>query len=747
MKIPAHESGVDIAVRAYVFGDFRIDTYSFQLFRNDAAVPLPPKAFDTLLNLVRHRDRTVTKEELLAMVWPESFVTEESLTQNIFILRRVLGDDSSKSKFITTIARRGYRFVAEVNEVVVRNELAPERGHLAPKAGESDPELVTAPVPANLPAPVLEVQRGLASWGGLSRPPRWTLVAGIGILSIAILIFAIRTVRAATEAFGAPTVRFSFLPPEGTTFASGGMVSPDGRSLVFTALTEHSDRAQLWIRPLDATAPRRLAGTDDASGPFWSPDSRSLGFLSGGELKRIALNGSASEPIASISRNIFNSGSWGPGDLILFSGMGTPVYSVPAFGGIPKPATVLDSTAREMRHQSPQFLPDGKHFLYNLGSETLEQNGTYVGSLGTNERVRLLGAPSIYAWPGYLLYIRDGTLFARGFDASKFRLTGAATMIASNVVAADQANIGAVSASNNGVLSFTTSSAAERLLWFDRTGRRLGAIESQTILRHPTLFNGDKQLIAADATHSALWLVNLERSTVMRWASGGLRPVPKPDGTQIAFTSSRLSGIANIFVRKTVGSGEEDQLLVSDQENKMICDWSPDGRYLVYASLNPRTQEDLWLLPRFGDAKPIPYLRTPFNELQAQVSPDGHWIAYASDESGEWNIYVQSFPVAGNKQVISTGGGTEPHWRKDGSELFYIGPDQAIMSVPTQLGSKLQVKSPTRLFRTLLPARRVIYLNWYTVSADGQRFLIDSRESRGPDEINVIANWPRLVNR
>lgn len=177
----------------------------------------------------------------------------------------------------------------------------------------------------------------------------------------------------------------------------------------------------------------------------------------------------------------------------------------------------------------------------------------------------------------------------------------------------------------------------------------------------------------------------------------------------------------------------------------MVCDWSPDGRYLVYASMNPQTQEDLWLLPLFGDRRPIPYLRTPFNEAQGQISPDGHWLAYSSDESGAWNVYVQAFPVPGNKQLISTNGGTEPHWRKNGGELFYMAPDGTIVSVGTRAGKQLEVMPPTPLFRAPFPTRPPIYINWYAVTSDGQRFLVDSREGREPDRIDVIVNWPLLM--
>jgi DNA-binding winged helix-turn-helix (wHTH) protein/Tol biopolymer transport system component len=588
-------------------------------------VQLPPKAFDTLLHLVKHRDRTLTKDELLAMVWPNSYVTEESLTQNIFLLRRALGDDSDRSKFITTISRRGYRFVAEVNEVLDTEEPPQDRkSRPAEPHGEQREELRPPgqiPVVYGAPAgpelhlePAFPVRRELR--------PRFLIAGALLLIGVAIAGLAMRKMDGAPGMAGAlRPFRFSVYAPPGMEFASGGTVSPDARNLAFTAFEDRSDQAQVWLRPLDSAEARLMSGTRGASGPFWSPDSRFVGFLSNGELKRIAVGSGVSEMIVSrrgyalVSWNGHSSGTWNSENRILFNGFQTPLYSVSASGGDAAGVTSLDASAQEWQHEFPQFLPDGSHFLYGVASATKELSGTYVGSLGNNQRKRLLDVRSVYAWPGYLLYVREGVLMAQPFDASGLRLTGGPVRIASNVVPSGQTTVGGISASTNGVLAFTVSSATESLVWFNRAGQRLGAIEAPVTLRNPVLLASEKQILASGSDRNGMWLVNEDRATVMRMASDGLRPVPGPDG-RIAFNSDSRDGISDIFLRRNIGSGEEKELLLRTNENKMVCDWSPDGRYLVYASMNPQTQEDLWLLPLFGDRKPIPYLRTSFNEAR-----------------------------------------------------------------------------------------------------------------------------------
>jgi Tol biopolymer transport system component len=205
--------------------------------------------------------------------------------------------------------------------------------------------------------------------------------------------------------------------------------------------------------------------------------------------------------------------------------------------------------------------------------------------------------------------------------------------------------------------------------------------------------------------------------------------------------------MADIYLLSTSTRSQHEELLLHTDENKMICDWSPDGRYIVYASINPQTKTDLWLLPQFGDRKPVSFLRTGANELQGQISPDGRWIAYTSDESGSWEVYVRSFPEGGSKQVVSIGGGVEPRWRGDGGEIYYLQPNRMLMVVEVQVGSVLSVRRPKELFRTPV-ASLSVYANHYAVDKSGERFLVDSIETGKRDEpITLLVNWASLAKK
>jgi Tol biopolymer transport system component len=226
-----------------------------------------------------------------------------------------------------------------------------------------------------------------------------------------------------------------------------------------------------------------------------------------------------------------------------------------------------------------------------------------------------------------------------------------------------------------------------------------------------------------------------------------MHPISSPSGDRIAFTSDRAAGKADIYVRSMGAEASDDQLLLRTEANKIVCDWSPNGRYILYSSVNAETKADLWLLPTFGDRKPVPFLRTTFNEMQGQISPDGRWVAYLSDESGAWEVYLQSFPNPGDKRVISIGGGFEPHWRGDGRELFYLNPDGTMMAVDLKLGGEPKIGRPKPLFKTAVSNLRVV-MSHYAVTGDGQRFIIDSAGSTGKGgPIGILVNWPVLTKQ
>lgn len=709
----------------YTFGPFRMDVASLQLWKGDQVVPLPPKAFDTLRVLVRHHTRLVRKEELLSAIWPNSFVSEDSLAQNITSLRRSLGDDPNQPKYIATIPRRGYHFIAPVE----RREIVDTWASVAAASPAASGVDTAAAAPARRTGMRARVLSPLA------------IVLAIGAL-LAASYFVGRRMQSLTGDV-APALSFAVDAPAGARLASGGVLSSDGGAIAFVAQDETTGLLRLWIRTLDTGAARMLAGTEGAARPFWSPDGQSLGFFANGRLKRIGVNGGSAQTLASFVGLTSSGGSWSSSDEILFASYKTGIWAVSAAGGKPTEVTKLNPEAFESAHRWPQFLPDGRHFIFAVVAEKPGQSGVFAGSLDSPQRTKLLDEnAAVFAPPGYLLFIRDRVLMAQPFDTSSLTLADKPVPLVGDV-AEPNANNNAVVSGGRDLLTFGGTSDL-RLAWFGRDGTAEMEVKSPMGLSNPTLSRDQTRAVVGNGTD--IWLLEFDRDAPTRIVPGNT-PLLSPDGEHIAYTSARQSGIADIYVRETSGPGRDDLILKSD-ENKFVNDWSQDGRYLVYGSLNLETKMDLWVLPRFGDARPARFLATPFNEFQAQTSPDGRWIAYASDESGLWEVYVQSFPVPGAKRAISVGGGSEPQWRGDGRELFYLAADGTLMSVDVQAGDDLQVSRRRSLFRTPIPISGEMYSrrNHYVPSADGQRFLMNA--AAGPaGSITMLVNWRSRLPR
>jgi DNA-binding winged helix-turn-helix (wHTH) protein/Tol biopolymer transport system component len=710
------------SIGEYVFGPFRMDVASMQLWRGQELVPLTPKAFDTLVVLLQNRHRLVRKDELLSAVWPNSFVSEDSLAQNITVLRRALGDDHNQPHYIATVPRRGYRFVASVSSSMELDAaaLTPDK----PRQDATTASVLPANV-ADLPATGSRVWRN-----GTVVPVLLVVLVGV--------TFAIGRTTAPGPADAVAALTFRIEAPPGSGLASGGALSPDSRLMAFVAEDSASGIQRLWVRTLDTGDVRVLEGTEGATRPFWSPDNLSLGFFATGNLKRVSVRGGAPQTLAPFIGLSTSGGTWGAGDVIIYANFKTGLWVVPASGGQANELTSLDTSARESAHRWPQFLPDGRHFLYAVAAEDPSRAGIYVGALDSRDRVRLLDAGAAwYAPPGNLLFVRDRVLLAQSFDPVTLRLTGTATPVAGDVPTPTAANNAAVSGTD-ALLAYGGTSSDLRLVWVDRAGKTIEAISAPTTLSNPTLSADQTHLVAGSGTD--VWLLDLERKAPTRITPGN-SPLMSPDGQHIAFTRPGVDGIADIHVRATNGP-TRDELLLHTSENKFVNDWSRDGRFLVFGSLNAKTKMDLWTLARTAGATPEPFLTTPFNEFQAQISPDGRWIAYASDESGVWEVYVQSFPQPGGKRAVSVGGGSEPQWRSNGRELFYLAADGTLMTVDVTSGADLQVSRGRALFRSPIPISGEMNLrrNHYVPAADGQRFLMNA-PGRQDNAINVLVHW------
>jgi eukaryotic-like serine/threonine-protein kinase len=696
----------------YEFGPFRLDCRTRELWRGDVRVTLTPKAFDLLRVLVAAGNRVVEKDELMKLVWPDSFVSEDSLTQHIAALRKALGDGPERPQYILTVPRHGYRFIAEVR-------------HL------SDPcDPVTAPAPA-------------ARHGG-ELPGRRAALIGAGAAGgLALLVTGFAVGRQDGPLPRPRAIRFVVNAPPTTTFASSGLLSPDGRHLAYV-VRDRSGRTRLFIRGLDAVEPQPLPGTEDAQRPFWSPDSQFVAFFAQGSLKTIAIVGSPVQTLTSVGQAL--GGSWSRDGRILFAAnRRSGLYAIPAPGGTAIRVTAVDQANHEGAHRWPQFSPDGQRYLFSVVSSDPDRQGVYEGDLGSTDRRRVLDgsySAAIYASPGYLLSVRDATLLAVAVDRRGHPTGGPPAPIASGVAAPDPANGIGISVAGD-ILAFSTDTSPSHLVWFDRLGARLGSIETPGNLTNPALSSDDSQVIAQQQQvngEGGIWLMDVRRGARTRLTVDGTVPLWSPDGQFVVFTSGRARGVLDVYRRQSNGAGD-DELVFKSATNKRVHGWSPDGQYIVYVNTDPTTKDDLWLLPMSRDRTPTPYLRTPFNERGGQVSPDGRWMAYMSDESGSWDVYVQSFPQAGNKRAISIHGGVQPQWRRDGRELFFLAPDHTLMAVDVRSGPTFDAGVPRVLFRAPIAGDLMNPRNQYATSADGQRFLIETADVDLPPSIVVVLNW------
>jgi len=549
-------------------------------------------------------------------------------------------------------------------------------------------------------------------------------------------------------------LRFTIELPAKAVTIGPPVVSPDGRRLVYR-LNSEDGKELLWIRPLDSLDARPIAGSEGGTQPFWSPDSQSIGFFANSKLKKVDLAGGAPQTLCDAPTNA--GATWGPTGVIVFThGPGDGIYRVATSGGSPVRITQVNASLGELEHSWPQFLPDGHHFIYFARSSQPENSAIYVASLDDSNSRRLLQVHSsaAYALPGYILYIRDTTLMAQPFDAEKREFTGEAVPVAEDVARNPVNGRAFFSVSDNGILSIRTGGIARnQLMWFDRTGKQLGVFTSPGNYAAPSLSPNEKTVAVSRVdfqtlTGSDIWFVDLQRGAQVRFTTDPANdsyPVWSPNGDRIAFVSTR-GGLTSIYQKPTNTEGPEEPLVAS-LESKVSPHWSPDGRFILYSQVNTTTNVDLLLLDVTGDRKSRPFLQTNFIEAQGRFSPDGHWVAYISNETGRFEVYVQSFPTAGAKVAVSTGGGSQPQWRGDGRELYYYTPDRKLMAVEvTGEGSTFKIGTAQPLFELRISGagidRGFPGIGYYTVTRDGKRFLVaGSPDNQEPQQITVLVNW------
>jgi serine/threonine protein kinase len=577
---------------------------------------------------------------------------------------------------------------------------------------------------------------------------------GIGVLLASVAAWVIFGLRSPPKE---RAFRFEFTVPARLEWIDQVTISPDGEYVAVIASPDPGQK-QVWLHSLNSLSVSQLRGIESADSLFWSPDSKQLAFgtryLS--VLKRISLAGGDVHTICKLSSSSdvgvslwTSGGAWNPdGEIIFGPGANQPLYHVTADGGEPKPLTRLDSSRQETSHELPQFLPDGRHFIYRATSTRAENIGTYLASLDSPavKRIHDTDVFAMYARPGYLIFQLGSHLMAQPFDLRRAALTGEPAPL----VEVAGRNVG-FAVSSNGVLAFfAPATVSSRLVWFDRYGKRLGTLGEAQEYTNPAISPDQKKvavgILDAQTQTRDIWIIDIQRGTNFRLTTDpadDFDPTWSPDGAQLAFSSDR-KGSRDLYVRDADGGGV-DELLAGSEENKNVEDWSGDGELLVY---NNFTHEKLF---SFRDRKLAPLTSGTFTEEQGRFCPNEgakpRWFAYTSNEAGVRQVYVQSVAGAlagrGARLQISTSGGEEPYWRADGRELYYLNGNKLMAVDVNGAGESFQAGVPKELFETPLA---IFLRNRYVPTRDGKRFLMNvPAQERQNAKIAVIVNWPALL--
>jgi Tol biopolymer transport system component len=573
----------------------------------------------------------------------------------------------------------------------------------------------------------------------------------------ALLLGALAGAFLAAPRAAAPAraIRFEVPAPEGGSFHTSTLatvpvaalaLSPEGDRLAFVA--ERSGAAMLWIRALESTAARPLVGTEGAQYPFWSPNGRWLGFFARNQLKKIEAAGGPVTALADVSMDP-RGGAWLPSDVIVFApGLRRELMRIPAGGGKAEP--VFPPSKSVERRWWPSPLPDGKRFLYYDRA----RHGIAIGSLDGapgNPVVRTDWAGAYLPSSAKLLFLNGGALMQQSFDASSGAAEGEAVVLQEGVGGASN-GAGGYSMSPSGVLAYSPPLAERtRLTWYDRRGNLLERLHEAGYHLDFRL-SPDERWVAWSLVDPVkltpdIWLHDRERGATTRFTTDPMleaSPVFSADSSRILYRSNR-SGTVKLYIRE-LGGRNDEALMVDERQwaghpgssNVVPADWSPNGQHIIYSA--PRTTGfDLFALPRTGDKMPFPLSQSEFNEIQGALSPDGRWLAFTSDDSGRFEVYVQSFPDGKQRQQVSAEGATGPRWRADGRELYYLSADKRLRAV--SFSADARIGRPEELFATRAATGAILYIQSYQPSRDGQRFLVNSVvENEKPPAITVVVD-------
>lgn len=562
------------------------------------------------------------------------------------------------------------------------------------------------------------------------------------------------------------TIRSFIHPPEKTSFAYYGIggshiaLAPNGKMLAFVA-SDSSGNNAIWIRQLNNLKAEKCPGTEGANFPFWSPDNQFIGFFSEGKMKKVNVSGGPPLTICEVNNGW--SASWGVKGKILFAtSPPSVVYQVAENGGPPSPVTALDTTRKEWTHLWPQYLPDGEHFFFladiSRGGMGIREGSIFLASVeayqensSKNNSCKFLfnSHSNVVFSSGFLLFLKQNTLMAQPFQLTKHQLKGDPVALAEQVQYDNAFGRGGYTVSNNGVLVYQGSSrhVKSHLTLHNRSGSPLEVISQSSLMEDPEISPDDEKIAISQVDESNgnvdIWIHKLDKSASTRFTFSedfDDDPVWSPDGQRIVFASN-----GNLYEKPSNGAGRK-QLFFQKPEDIVPNDWSSDSLHIIY-TYRTGINRNLWFLPVTGERNPFPLSASKYTELHGQFSPDHRWIAYATNETGRYEIFVRNFPLAGGKWQISTDGGVMPRWTKDGTELVYLAPNGMIMSVKVDGSADIFASEvPKALFQTYIK-----FLtdpkHAYDLTNDGNTFLINHVENEKNMALTLIVNWPTELNQ
>lgn len=705
----------------HVFGAFRYDAVERLLTRDGAEVALPPRVIGVLHVLLEHHGRIVSKPDLIEAVWGRTFVTETSLTEAISLLRQALGDEPQSPSFVQTVHRRGYRFVAPVTRVEREQPVLTGPGRIAAAASMPEAE-----------APAVRTRRDLRIAG---------VAAAIVILLAAAAVVAGLRARAPRQDGARPTHLAIAMPQETTLveWMPSIAISPDGRDIVFAA--RRGEETMLHHRSLDGFETRVLEGTEGASTPFFSPDGQWLGFVTQGALLKMKLSGGV--PITLCKAEWPMGAAWSADGSIVFGSALGGLRRVSENGGTPVAVTRPDAARGEVMHVWPELLPDGRSLLFTIFANTISSSKVALLSLDTGERKLLLesAAGARYASNGYLMYARPDAIVAVGFDATSRRVTGSPVALFRDVAVHPFAGFLQLATSRNGTLvymPYTRALPPRRLA-------RLSANGKVELLKAPPRYYRNLEIAPdrvraavtiLEAGRSDVWIMGLETGSLQRMTFDGfnIEPVWSPDGEWIYYSSNR-AGPYNVYRRRANGHGAAERVMTSARHQYPYF-WSPDGRHLIYGEAAEGTGFDLWVAEPAAGWKTTPFLRTPALEATCEISPDGKWLAYESDASGAYEIYVRAFPGGDGHRQISNAGGVQPFWSDDGKTLYYHDQNRIVA---------VAFGSGTLSDETVLEGNEFDLAQRGTAGAR-LTLIHDTEPLQHPTELRVILGWESLLD-